>query len=432
LEERSLAERRMRMQERCREGCELLATSAAELRRRGCALVFADADGVLLSTHGADLLPDAASRAAFQAGVRWDEASRGTNAIGTAIAENTAIAVIGRAHLEERGHGLVCYAAPVHDAQGALVGVLDISGPLAAADPLLGITVQSLASAIEGLVRAGEVIDLSEQLEVLRQRENEAVRVKEQLAATLRQSETFLATVGHDLRNPLAAMMTGADLLAGRVEDPRALRAAQRIQVSGRRMARMIDELYDLARFRLGSGVPLRRREGVDLAVVSERVAGEMRLAHPEREIDLALRGDARGHWDEVRVEQVLANLLGNALRHGSTSEPIEVHIDATMVDIVALSVSNGGEIEPSVRPHLFQPFRSGKPSASRARSEGLGLGLYIVEQAVLAHGGAIEVSSAAGSTTFHVTLPRRAPSPVASSVATALIAAPAWSRDRR
>lgn len=131
----------------------LLAETAAELRRRGFALLLADHDGVILSTQGVDVLPDPGVRAGLVEGARWSEAERGTNGIGTALAEGTAVVVVGRAHYDPRAHGLVCYAAPIHDAYGAIAGVLDVSGPVGGADPLLAIVVQSVAATIEAALR---------------------------------------------------------------------------------------------------------------------------------------------------------------------------------------------------------------------------------------------------------------------------------------
>ncbi|HSO39856.1 MAG TPA: sigma 54-interacting transcriptional regulator [Labilithrix sp.] len=131
----------------------LLNETATELRRRGFALLLADDDGVILSTHGVDVLEDPGVRAGLVEGARWTEADRGTNGIGTAIAEGTAVVVVGRAHYDARAHGLVCYAAPIHDAYGQLAGVLDVSGPVGGADPLLAVVVQSVAATIESALR---------------------------------------------------------------------------------------------------------------------------------------------------------------------------------------------------------------------------------------------------------------------------------------
>jgi signal transduction histidine kinase len=363
--------------------CELLKTGAEELRRRGFALLVADARGVLRGSCGSDALPDWSHR--FLPGARWDEAASGTNAIGTALAEDTPVTVIGRAHLDPSAHGLVCYAAPVHDAQGEPFAVLDATGPVAAADPLLGVTVQSLAAAFEGALRA---------------------RALEELQGRLRLNETFVASIGHDLRNPLTAVLNGADMMIARSGDSNHRVLAERIRSSGRRMYHLVDQLSDLTRARLAGGIRLALGDEVDLAAVVERAAVELELAHPDRQIVVTTVGDARGHWDAARMEQVVSNLVGNALRHGTGARPVHVGIDGTRTDRIFLSVTNGGEIAASVLPHLFDPFHPSK--TERTRSDGLGLGLYIVEQIVRAHQGRIEVLTRSGATTFCVALPRR------------------------
>jgi signal transduction histidine kinase len=182
---------------------------------------------------------------------------------------------------------------------------------------------------------------------------------------------------------------------------------AERIRTSGRRMNRMVDQLADLARSRLAGGIHLDLAEDVDLAVLAERAVTELGAAHPDRRIEIAPKGDTRGHWDGVRMEQVVSNLVGNAVRHGAADRPIRVGIDGSTGDRVFFGVTNGGQIDASVLPHLFAPFHASK--ASRAPREGLGLGLYIVEQIVSAHQGRIEVLTKHDATTFCVALPRRA-----------------------
>ena len=236
-------------------------------------------------------------------------------------------------------------------------------------------------------------------------------RQKQQLARELsdrserlRLSEMFTAVLGHDLRNPLNAIVTGAQLLQHRSEDAAVRDTAGRMLSSARRMGRMIDDLLDLARARLASGIPLKR-EPVELGSLLERVVHEHQAAFPGRRIDIRLEGDLAGHWDADRLAQIASNLLGNALRHGDEAVPVEVRAQATSARGIALSIRNGGTIPPDVLPVLFDPFRGG-PRLS-GRGEGLGLGLYIVQQLVLAHQGTVTVESCGGMTTFALELPR-------------------------
>jgi len=236
-------------------------------------------------------------------------------------------------------------------------------------------------------------------------------RQKQQLARelnerdeTLRLSEMFTAVLGHDLRNPLNALVTGAQLLQHRSEDAAVRDTAGRMLSSARRMGRMIDDLLDLARARLAGGIPLRR-EPVDLRLLLERVVHEHQTAFPGRRIDVNLDGDLAGHWDADRLAQIASNLLANALRHGDETVTVEVCARGAGTRGIALSIRNGGTIPPDVLPVLFDPFRSG-PRLS-GRGEGLGLGLYIVQQLVLAHQGTVAVESSDGVTTFSLELPR-------------------------
>ncbi len=185
--------------------------------------------------------------------------------------------------------------------------------------------------------------------------------------------------------------------------EPRA--AAARIRSSGQRISRMLDELYDLARARLSGGVPLERAE-VDLSTTTRAVIDEFCDTVASKRILLTDHGSLTGRWDGNRLCQVVTNLLGNAVRHGTDDTPVSVDLDGRDSGQVVLSVHNHGVIPSEVRPYLFDPFRT---TRGPARGQpGLGLGLYIVEQIVRAHGGAVDVDSAEGTgTTFTVRLPR-------------------------
>jgi PAS domain S-box-containing protein len=219
--------------------------------------------------------------------------------------------------------------------------------------------------------------------------------------------EQLLGIVGHDLRNPLTAILAAASLV-GRLGElsARQAYAVERIVSSGTRMQRLITDLLDLTRVRLGGGLPLARRP-CDLRDVLRQVVAELQLVHPGRAIRLQLEGDGQGEWDPERVAQVLSNLLANALQHGS--EGSEVVLTLLGSDrSVTVAVRSGGEpIPPEMLPMLFESFRGEHARRTRA-SLGLGLGLYIVRQIVVAHGGTVEVHShPSDGTTFTVSLPR-------------------------
>lgn len=237
-------------------------------------------------------------------------------------------------------------------------------------------------------------------------------RQKQQLAQelrekteTLRLNEMFMAVLGHDLRNPLNAVLTSAQLLQQAAQDEAVRRAAERIVGGGRRMQRMIEDMLDLARARLAGGIPLKRAP-MDLGALLQRTVQEHLAAFPERAIELRLEGDAKGDWDADRLAQLASNLIGNALQHGDGGA-IEVRLDGTRADEVELSVANGGCIAPALLPQLFDPFRGG--TSGIGRGKGLGLGLYIVQQIAHAHLGSIEVQSdPARGTRFRLRVPRR------------------------
>lgn len=248
--------------------------------------------------------------------------------------------------------------------------------------------------------------------ELYRQRQLLAAQIAEreqlirEVQETLRLNEMFAAALGHDLRNPLSAIMTGAALLISRGDD-KTMAIGNRILSSGSRMARMIEQLLDLSRARLGGGITVTRAD-MRLKDVAEKVVAEHQASSPGRELRLETTGLLEGAWDEPRLAQVLSNLIGNALEHGESDTPITVRADGTSPEEVIITVNNKGRIPEQELPHLFEPFRSGRQAGRRA--EGLGLGLYIVDQLVRAHEGRVRVTSNdRDGTTFEVRLPRAA-----------------------
>jgi two-component system sensor histidine kinase/response regulator len=237
-------------------------------------------------------------------------------------------------------------------------------------------------------------------------------RHKQQLARellekteTLRLNEMLTAVLSHDLRSPLNAVLTSAHLIQRRSTEEPVRETAGRILSSGRRMSRMIEDMLDMARARLAGGIPLKR-EPADLGALIDRVISEVNAAYPERKIAVEQAGELGGNWDGERLAQVVSNLLGNALQHGDASGAVQVTVDGTRADAVVIQVENSGTIPPDLLPQLFDPFRGSQRQTGR--TEGLGLGLYIVQQIVLAHGGSVDVQSGNDNhTAFVVRIPR-------------------------
>lgn len=220
--------------------------------------------------------------------------------------------------------------------------------------------------------------------------------------------EQFIAMLGHDLRNPLQAVSMSAQQLRRHAvpADGPAHALAGRILTSVGRMDRMIRQLLDYARSRLGGGMPVERG-ACDLGEVVRAGVDELRASAPEREVLLELGEGLGGEWDADRLAQVVSNLVGNALVHGDAKAPVSVRAWAER-DAVWLAVHNAGApIPPELLPHVFEPYRR----SGRAGSPGgLGIGLYISHEVVRAHGGELSVSSTAEQgTTFRVRLPRAA-----------------------
>jgi signal transduction histidine kinase len=218
--------------------------------------------------------------------------------------------------------------------------------------------------------------------------------ITEREAGELR--EQFIAVLGHDLRNPLAAIAMGATLLQRKAGDPAAVAtAAQRIERSARRMSGLIDDVLDFARGRLGGGIGVEFEQTPSLGASLEAV-------HPKREIHADVEMDAAVRCDPVRIQQLLSNLLANALAHGSPDSPVTVSAAVDGRELV-IDVWNDGEpIPPGRLDMVFAPFW--RRSASR---EGLGLGLYICSQIVKSHHGTLAATSTAqDGTRFTARLP--------------------------
>lgn len=239
-------------------------------------------------------------------------------------------------------------------------------------------------------------------------RENERERSEATLAdaqgataeahAHIVQKDRYIGILGHDLRNPLGAILTAAKVLE--MKPATAGRNVPRIQRSAQRMAVMISDILDFARGTLTQGIPIMPGP-CSLTQICADVIDELTVANPGREVELDIDGEIIGVWDADRLQQAISNLVGNAFEHSRTLVTIRAIATETEVKI---AIHNGGTIiDPDDLAVLFEPFR--KRDAS---SGGLGLGLFIVHEIAKAHGGKVTVESTINQgTTFRMTLPR-------------------------
>ena len=212
--------------------------------------------------------------------------------------------------------------------------------------------------------------------------------------------EQFIAVLGHDLRTPLSAIRMSADLLETKVEDKRSLNFIAAIRNSSVRMGVLIENILDFARGRLGGGIPVQRKLVDDLQRTLRMTLEEVQVSHPQATFIHTLDVPTGVYCDALRISQLLSNLLGNAVTHGSISEPIVLNAWAENGEFVISLTNQGTPIAPHLIPLLFEPFSR---SEAGQRCEGLGLGLYIASQIATAHNGSLSVTSDSESGTCFV-----------------------------
>lgn len=229
----------------------------------------------------------------------------------------------------------------------------------------------------------------------------EAMAVVEHETSMLR--EQFIAVLGHDLRNPLAALTAGIRMIDERETlSSRGQLVVKEMNASVSRATALIENVLDFARGRLGDGLTLTRRPTL-LAPVLEQVVAEIRAIAPDRQIATHFSIEHPVDCDPGRIGQLASNLIANAVTHGALGVPIEVEAHISDGRFV-LSVANGGvPIPPAARAQLFQPFFRG---AVRRSQQGLGLGLFIVNEIAKAHGGSMDVDSSEEETRFTFSMP--------------------------
>jgi signal transduction histidine kinase len=340
-------------------------------------------------------------------GTNSHDRRQGAAAVLQALLERGAIGEAGRARhaVLSKGPGaamtspplaegtLAAYAVPLNACDGSLLGVAAFGSRSAhdvPADELLAVRVAAARAA-----HALECMHIQEQLD----------DAKEAARRTSAFHDQILAIVGHDLRNPLGAVVMSAALLRkrGGLEGWQA-RTVDRVRASAARMGRIISDLLSYTRTRLGTGIPIARAP-TDLGDVTARMVDELRAAHPEAKIHVHVESDVTGDWDADRLEQVVSNVVSNAIDHGEEDAPIHVRLRSD-ADTARLEVENRGEMPPAVLAHAFEAFQRG-PESTGKKASGLGLGLYIAREIVRRHGGDIAVHSGDGATRVVLTLPR-------------------------
>jgi hypothetical protein len=227
--------------------------------------------------------------------------------------------------------------------------------------------------------------------------------------------DLFLAILSHDLRNPLNSIAMSAEMIREADITQRAAEAlgcASQISTSAQVMARMISDLLDYTRTRLGAGMPVSPVP-IDLATLCRELYDEFRTAHPNRVIRFQTDGPQPGEWDADRIRQAVSNLLGNAVQHGAENLPIDLKLTGGAADVVVVVHNGGPPIPPGELQRIFEPLVRGssaeQPGHNRPGS--IGLGLYIAREVARSHGGRIDVTSSRESgTAFAMHLPRHAP----------------------
>jgi signal transduction histidine kinase len=252
------------------------------------------------------------------------------------------------------------------------------------------------APEVEDLIRFNEAIDQAV-----------AESVGHYHAQMERARNLFFGMLGHDMRSPLNSIVITASYLAALNAGEQVSLAASRLIRSGTSMQALLDDLVDFNRTRLGLGLGVAPSD-IDLASVVADEVEQLRGGYPHQRIEMTATGDTRGRWDGARLQQLLRNLVANAIKYGSPNTAVRVALRGEESDVHLEVTNSGPPIDPAALSHIFDPLnRGGAPSDSGDARDGLGLGLFIVREIARAHGGAVEVRSD-GDTTLAVRLPRR------------------------
>lgn len=214
--------------------------------------------------------------------------------------------------------------------------------------------------------------------------------------------EEFVAILGHDLRNPVAALGAGLRQLDKEPVTNRGRELLVLMRASLHRMNELIDNMMLHAKSRLGSGIAVAAVPDAPLSEALQHVVNEIRFTTPEREILLNADLSKPVSCDPDRIGQAVSNLISNAITHGAPGSPVQVSVRSCDKEICIEVENEGDPIPPELQKNLFQPFRRGNEA-----SEGLGLGLHIASSIAKAHSGRLSVSSEGTTTCFRLELPK-------------------------
>ena len=218
----------------------------------------------------------------------------------------------------------------------------------------------------------------------------------------------MLGMLGHDMRSPLQAIQMTAKLLSALDAGEKVSQAASRLITSGARMHHLLDDLLDFNRIQLGLGIRFSTTQ-TDFSTIVSEVVRELRAAYPGRQIEWQANAEMLGAWDVRRMQQLLSNLIMNALAHGAPDAPVGVELMSDPKDVRIKVVNRGPAIDSADLAEIFQPLKRAAVSRDTPlKDSGLGLGLFIASEVAKGHGGRIEVASDDAKTTFTACLPRR------------------------
>jgi signal transduction histidine kinase len=224
--------------------------------------------------------------------------------------------------------------------------------------------------------------------------------------------DTFLAILGHDLRSPLSAVANSGQFLVspGVLPTGAALDAARRVTRGSAKMSAMIRDLLEYTRTRLGRAIPISP-QATSMKRICALACDEIRAVHPERVFELETSGKLEGEFDSERLQQVLSNLLSNAVRHGASEQPITLSAHGES-ETITVRVRNYGRLIPADQLQvIFNPLVQIPNEQADEDVTSLGLGLYIAHEIVAMHGGTmIAESSEEDGTVFSAHLPRLQP----------------------